>query len=120
MKLAVLFWVPLLIAGTTIRENQMVAPGGGPGGLANGTLVITPSAPFTTPAGSRVEVIAREFPVRSGKVTIVLEPNDLGIPDNTRYLVTYKTAGWRRAPGCLDRAHHGVGARYQGRREGGP
>ncbi len=92
MRLAVLFGVLALFnaRGTTIAETAMRVAGGR---MATGYFLIKPSAPFTAASGVRVDGGEVRVDLVNGRFSVNLEPNDTGVPDSTRYLVTWVLVG---------------------------
>jgi len=80
-----------LSAGTLIR-GKIVDAAGHP---ASGTVSVVPITPFTAANSTRVEQIALVVELQQGFLSVVLEPNDSGVPQSG-YSVTYRLSNGTR------------------------
>ena len=87
--LLLLLAVSCASAATTIAESNIIGP---TGLLARGTITIAPTVPFAEPTGQYV-AIPVTIPVVNGHFSVTLEPNDVAIPANTQYIVTWRLDG---------------------------
>lgn len=74
-------------AQTTVSETAFVTVPGG--GLASGTITLTPSAAFVSASGVLVERRPIQVTVTNGSFSVALHPNDTADPANTTYAADY-------------------------------
>lgn len=96
MKLVLAFAFVVCAWGQTTVTDTIHTAGGG---LATGTLYITPSAQFASGSNQVYQVPIPVTLNNSGVFTVTLYPNDTGVPASTYYIVQWSLDGPPGYPG---------------------